>query len=185
MKIRMHTIIITLLLTVIVTFFYSPSTLAANTITVTPSIARIDLHQDPSVTQIYYFNDSKETITLGLSVKNFTALEDGFKVKFLNSSNDSLQYSLASWIHLETNTLILSPGERNSIKIFIDKDNLPPGGHYASIVAEIKQDNAPKTLGLTQAISSLLFVRGANGSYTSSATINDFRFLLREAHFQN
>jgi hypothetical protein len=50
-------------------------------------------------------------------------------------------------------------------------------------VAEIKQDNAPKTLGLTQAISSLLFVRGANGSYTSSATINDFSLPTQRGSF--
>ncbi|MEO6077913.1 MAG: hypothetical protein ABIP54_03955 [Candidatus Andersenbacteria bacterium] len=181
--IKQTTSISALFLAIIVSLFNIQNALAANTITVTPSVARIDLQRDSAVTQIYYFNDSKETVTLGLSVKNFTALEDGFKVKFLNSSSDSLQYSLASWIHLGTNTLILSPGERNSVKIFIDKENLSPGGHYASIIAEIKQDNAPKTLGLTQAISSLLFVRGANGPYASSATINDFSLFTKNGSF--
>ena len=151
-------------------------------ISVTPSIARIDLHQDPDTAEIIYTNRSKEAMSLHLQVKNFSALEDGWKVSFLPDNNsENFQYSLSSWIKFDNDTVLLAPQESKTVKIFIDKQNLPPGAHYASIQATIQQDNAPGTLGLKGILSSLLFIRGSTGQEIVSGTIQ--KLILPTTHF--
>ncbi len=154
-------------------FFIAQETNAAGNVSVTPSIIRLDLAQDSEIVDFIYHNSSDETITLRLSVKNFTSLEDGWKVQFTENSDESqLEYSLASWIRFEQDSLILNPGETRTVKVFIDKEQLSPGGHYASVIAEIQPDTTtPETLSLKYALSSLLFVRGATGSYHASGSI--------------
>ena len=151
-------------------------------ISVTPSILRIDLHQDPDTAEIIYTNRSKEAVSLHLQVKNFSALEDGWKVSFLPDNNsENFQYSLSSWIKFDNDTVLLAPQESKTVKIFIDKQNLPPGAHYASIQATIQQDNTPGTLGLKGILSSLLFIRGSTGQEIVSGTIQ--KLVLSTTHF--
>ncbi len=151
-------------------------------ISVTPSILRIDLHEDSDTAEVIYTNSSKEAVSLHLQVKNFSALEDGWKVSFLPDNNSqNFQYSLSSWIKFENDTVLLAPHESKTVKIFIDKQNLPPGAHYASIQAVIQQDNTQGTLGLKGILSSLLFIRGATGQEIVSGTIQ--KLVLPTAHF--
>lgn len=151
-------------------------------ISVTPSILRLDLHQDPDVAEIIYTNTSSEAASLHLQIKNFSALEDGWKVSFLpDNDTANFQYSLSSWIKFENDTVLLAPQESKTVKIFIDKQNLPPGAHYASIQAIIQQDKEPGTLGLRGILSSLLFIRGATGQQIASATIQ--KLTLNTTHF--
>ncbi|MCE9643620.1 MAG: hypothetical protein K8Q97_04915 [Candidatus Andersenbacteria bacterium] len=151
-------------------------------ISVTPSILRIDLHQNPDMAEVIYTNRSKEAVSLHIQVKNFSALEDGWKVSFLPDNNsENFQYSLSSWIKFDNDTVLLAPQESKTVKIFIDKQNLPPGAHYASIQATIQQDNAPGTLGLKGILSSLLFIRGSTGQEIVSGTIQ--KLVLPTTHF--
>lgn len=144
-------------------------------ITVTPSIVKLDLAQSPPVFSLVYKNTTSSAIELTPRAEDFTALEEGWNVKFLDErSSASHRYTLSSWIKFETSTLLLNPGEARQVKVFIDAQRLSPGGHYASILAEIKQDREAGQIGLRGILSSLLFVRTATGQERVEGAIQSF-----------
>ena len=148
----------------------------AQGITVIPSIAHLDLASDQPEYEITYINNTKNDINLLLSVQDFTALEDSYKIDFL-PAKDALnyKYSLSSWISFENKNLQLSPNEKKSVKIFIDKNRITKGGHYASILAEIVQQDQKGKINIKGILSSLLFVRASTGQEIEEAKINSFR----------
>ncbi len=144
-------------------------------ITVTPSIIKLDLAESSSSFLLTYKNTTQHSIELSLSAEDFTALEEGWKVKFLDEDTDnSYRYTLSSWIKFETSTLLLNPSEEREVKVFIDAQRLSPGGHYASILAEIKPGGEVGHIGLRGILSSLVFVRTASGSENEAAMIKSF-----------
>lgn len=145
-------------------------------ITVFPSIAHIDLVTDPPQYDLTYVNNTKFDVNLLLSVQDFDELEDSYKINFLEKKDAAnYKYSLSSWITFENKNLSLSPGEQKSIKIFIDKDRITKGGHYASILAEIVQPQAKKQVNVKAILSSLLFVRASTGLEIENGKIDNLR----------
>jgi hypothetical protein len=163
-------------------------------VSVSPSIAHIDLATDPAEYILAYTNNFDSDITLSLSAKDFTELEDSYKLEFLSQNQaENYKYSLSSWISFENANLQLNPHETKSVKIFIDKDRITKGGHYASILAEIVQNPNQKDISIKAVISSLLFVRASTGKEIENGKISSLeplrdnfdypdKFLLR---FQN
>ncbi|HYM65117.1 MAG TPA: hypothetical protein VES68_01365 [Candidatus Sulfotelmatobacter sp.] len=144
-------------------------------ISITPSIEHLDLALDAPEYELTYQNNTSFSITLNLSVKDFTELEDSYKVNFLEGNDaTNYKYSLSSWISFENNSLRLSPGEKKSVKVFIDKDRITKGGHYASILAEIVQEQENKKINLKAILSSLLFVRASTGKEIEDGKISSF-----------
>jgi hypothetical protein len=144
-------------------------------ITVVPSIAHIDLATDPPQYELTYINNTTADITLNLSVQDFTELEDSYKLDFLSPQDAAnYKYSLSSWISFENPQLQLSPGEKKSVKVFIDKTRITKGGHYASILAEIGGNANGKDINIRGILSSLLFVRASTGQEIEDARISDF-----------
>lgn len=144
-------------------------------ITVSPSIAHIDLSQDPPFYQITYINNTNTDITLSLSVEDFSALEDSYKIDFLSPKDaKNYKYSLSSWISFGNKTLQLAPKETKSVTVFIDKGRITKGGHYASILAEINQSETNKKVNIKAVISSLLFVRASTGQEIEEGKIASF-----------
>jgi hypothetical protein len=144
-------------------------------ITVTPSIMHVDLATDPAEYALTYINSTNADITLSLSVQDFTELEDSYKISFLTGKDAAnYKYSLSSWISFETKTVELNPGEKKSVRIFIDKNRITKGGHYASILAEIQQPETDKQVAVKAVLSSLLFVRASTGKEIEDGKISDF-----------
>jgi hypothetical protein len=169
-------------------FFVSPSFSQGKpfAITVSPYIVNIDLAQDPPEETLYYTNNSSVPATLSLSAQDFTLLEDSYKLKFLDpKESQNYQYSLSSWISFENRLVQLNPGEKKGIKIFIDKDRIPKGSHYATIQAEVIQQNSGKDIPVKAVLSSLLFVRAATGKEYETGSILDFRPLQDTIEFPN
>jgi len=153
-------------------------------ITVFPYIIRIDLAQDPPEETLYYTNNSSVPATLSLSAQDFTLLEDSYKLKFLDpKQSQSYQYSLSSWISFENKDVQLNPGEKKGIKIFIDKNRIPKGSHYATIQAEVVQKNIGKEIPVKAILSSLLFVRAATGKEYETGSILALRPLQDNIEF--
>lgn len=145
-------------------------------IEVTPAIIHIDLAEDPPEYIIEYHNLTKSTVTLNIRPQDFSELEDGWKVNFLDEkSSQNYRYSLSSWIDFDKKTLTLAPGEKNSITVRIDESNLAPGGHYASILAEIMQGGKSDNVELKGVLSSLLFVRVKVGQEMEQAEVRNLR----------
>lgn len=134
-------------------------------ITVTPSVLRLDLSEDAPVAELYYKNNTKVPIELSFSAQDFSELEEGGRLKFLQEKDaKNYRYGLTSWITFEKQSITLSPNEEQKVKVFIDKDKLTPGGHYATIQAELKQTGGVGQVPVKAIISTLLFVRTATGN---------------------
>ncbi len=153
-----------------------PSALAQQAgITVSPSIIHLDLATDTPEYILTYLNTTKTDINLLLSVSNFNELEEGYKLNFLEGKDtQNYKYSLSSWISFENKNIQLAPGEKRSVKIFIDKDRITKGGHYASILAEIIQPERGKQVNVKAVLSSLLFVRASTGLEVEEGKISSF-----------
>lgn len=159
--------------------FLTNKTFAANpknTITVMPQLTQVDLSHDSPETQIYYTNNSSTTIELAFSVQDVRELEDRNPVGILDPKEAAnYKYSLSSWVYLDKQNLILNPGETKPITVTITKDKLSPGGHYGSILAEIKTvDTSKKTVKIKGVLASLLFVRASTGSEIEEAKVAFF-----------
>lgn len=134
-------------------------------ITVTPSIVRLDLSIDAPEVEVFYKNSTHSQIELSFSAQDFSELEESGRVKFLLEKDaKNYKYGLTSWITFEKNSITLAPGEGQNIKIFINKDQLTQGGHYATILAEVKQSEKEGQVPIKAILSTLIFVRSATGS---------------------
>lgn len=146
------------------------------TLSVTPSIVRLDLSTDQPQAEIFYTNNSRNVVELSFEAQDFTQLEDGYKLSFLDQKNaQNYKYRLSSWVYFSSQNLILNPGEKESVTVFINKDRLTPGGHYSTILAHIatKQNNAG-TITLQSTLASLLFVRTNSGVENEDGTLPTF-----------
>ena len=155
-------------------------------ITVVPSIMHVDLATDPPEYELTYINNTKAEINLILSVQDFTVLEDSYKISFLTGQDaTNYKYSLSSWISFENNNLFLSPGEKKSVKVFIDKNRITKGGHYASILAKIEEPESKTQISINPVLSSLLFVRASTGKEVENGKISSFDPLRDNIEYPN
>lgn len=137
---------------------------AQNGISVTPSIIYIDLANDAPEYKLEFKNNTKSNLTLTLSSQDFNQLEDTHRINFLEGRQaQNYKYGLSSWISFENKTIRLSPNEAKKITVFINKDKITKGGHYASILAEIEAEEVEKKVNVKAVLSSLLFVRASTG----------------------
>jgi len=145
-------------------------------ISVTPSIIHLDLAVDPAEYTLTYENNTNADITLLLSLSDFNELEESYKINFLERKEaKNYKYSLSSWVTFENNRLQLSPNEKKTIRVFIDKERITKGGHYASILAQVEQNNEEKKVNVRGILSSLLFVRASTGKEIEDGKIRSFR----------
>ncbi|MGH7246083.1 MAG: hypothetical protein ACREGI_04060 [Candidatus Levyibacteriota bacterium] len=142
-----------------------------NSITVSPSLLQLDLSVDKPEGTLTYFNTSNDTIDLTLSASDFAPLEDGYKLSFLSQKDaDNYKYSLSSWIDFGAKTLTLPPHSSKTVTVFIQKEKLTTGGHYATILAQMA-GNTTDTLQIQGILASLLFVRANTGREKDDASI--------------
>jgi hypothetical protein len=153
-------------------------------ITVSPSIIHIDLATDQPKYELTYTNNTNTNINLVLSVQDFSELEANYQLNFLSQKDAAnYKYSLASWISFENNNLQLNPGEKKTVTVFINKDRITKGGHYASILAQVQQAQNKSTINILPTLSSLLFVRASTGQEIEQGKINDFTELRDGVEF--
>lgn len=160
-------------------FVYSPNAFAQSptpgTISVSPSIIQIDLATDAPQAEITYTNNTQSTVELQLSASDFTELENGYKLSFLQGNDaKNYRYALSSWITFDQTDITLSPRESKIVKVFIEKDHLTTGGHYGAILAEWVQKEHEGNVHVKAILSSLLFVRTAHGNEREEASIDLF-----------
>jgi hypothetical protein len=165
-----------------------------NTISVTPQIARLDLAADKPETEYLYVNNTQNPVELSFSMQDFKELEENGIPGFLNQQDaKNYKYALSSWVTFDKKDLILNPGEKGTLKVTVDKTRLTQGGHYGSVLAEIKQKDGEKGVKIKAILASLLFVRATTGYEREEGKISFFapiidfwefpdKFLMR---FQN
>jgi len=167
---------------------------SGNTISVTPSIIQLDLRTSTPEATLTYMNTTSDTVQLSLSARDFTnlaGLEDNGQMGLLGSSDtQTYHYRLSSWVHFDTNSLVLLPGEKQTVHITIEKEALPIGGHYTAIMATVSPKQTTHPIKIQPVLASLLFVRTGSAydreeAKISAVTITRFfpyfpqHFLLR------
>jgi hypothetical protein len=169
-----------ILLLVIFLLLFNPSPILAQTppsgISVSPSIVRTDLETDGEEFILFYKNTTSDPVQLSFKAQDFTELEEGWKVKFLEEKDaQNYSYSLSSWLEFERQTLELNPNEQRELKVRVKKDALSPGGHYATVLAEVTQKpNEEGQISVRGILSSLVFVRASTGNEIEKAEITSF-----------
>jgi hypothetical protein len=164
----------------LVFFLMNPSNLIAQTpplgISVSPSIIKTDLETDGEEFILFYKNTTEDPVQLSFKAQDFTELEEGWKVKFLEGKDaKNYSYSLSSWLEFERQTLELNPNEQRELKVRVKKDSLSPGGHYATVLAEVNQRPDEKgQVTIKGILSSLVFVRASTGNEIEKAEITSF-----------
>ena len=149
-------------------------TLPPNSLTVTPSLLSLDLSKDQPQGMLTYINTTDKTLEVSFSASDFAPLEDGYKLSFLQEKDAAnYHYSLSSWIDFSSKKVTIAPHDHTDITVFVDKDKLTPGGHYASVLAEVetKGEGSVQIRGI---LSSLLFVRTNTGTEKEEAKIVGF-----------
>lgn len=174
-KIRLLSLISTFLVCLI--FCSTAKAQEQKGLTVSPSIVEVNLDTDETEVELFYENNSETTLALQFSAVDFTELEEGAKVKFLEGEEASnYKYSLSSWITFEREQATISPGETLTLKISIARDELPPGAHYASVQAIIAPETVEEgNVNISGVLSSLLFVTTSTGSEIEEAQIAELR----------
>jgi hypothetical protein len=171
----MRRLIVSLLVILFLNSLFLSKTFAQVAITVTPQIQKIDLSNDEPEAVVYYKNGTGETIELEFDmqdIKDFT--EEGVPSFLDAKSSENYKYGLASWAQIAAKSMVLEPGEEKSVKVYIDRTRLPLGGHYAALLAEIKQPGESKDVKLRAIIASLIFVRSGSEFNREEASIDDF-----------
>lgn len=153
---------------------FATQPLPKDSITVNPSLLSLDLSKDKPEGTLTYTNTSNQSVQLSLSASDFAPLEDGYKLSFLNEKDAAnYRYSLSSWIDFGNKTLIIAPHASSQVTVFVDKNKLSPGGHYASIFAEL-DGNAHDNVQIHGVLASLLFVRTNTGKENDAADVIGF-----------
>lgn len=169
-----------LLLLALLSIFLLPAPAYAqnNQISLSPSIMQLDLSVDPAEYEIIYSNNTDSLIELNFTAEDFTQLEDGWKVDFLSKDKaQNYEYSLASWISFDRQSLTLGPGETQKLKVSIDTQRLSPGGHYGSILARVSSpEEIDGNVKISSILTALLFVRTSSGQEREEARIEEVSF---------
>jgi hypothetical protein len=146
---------------------------AKQTIDVAPAYTEIEISkpEEQKTIGISYTNNTSSPISLDLKAIDFRQEPDTGVIQFIGESTETYNYSLVSYMSLETTQFELAPGEKKIIKIVItNRDDLRPGGHYAAIVATLVQDTKEKQ-AISPALSALFLLRKTGGEqYNLSLT---------------
>lgn len=151
-------------------------------VSVSPSLARIDLSQDPPFFELKYVNDSTSPVFIKLTGRDFSSLEDGWRINFLEDPDlQSFSYSLSSWLKFTPENFLLLPQKSQTVKVDIRHSDLTPGAHYGSIVADLASSapQQPADVQVSGQLISLAFVRASTGRERTEIGINSFSSTTR------
>lgn len=158
--------------------FVSPSTMASSTpltnkgLTVSPAVSfqKISAGQTRT-TSIQISNGRDFPVSVKLDVKQFTVNAYSYTYNFVTPKVD--------WIHLNKNTLVLSPHSSDTISYTIDvPKGSPPGGNYFTLMAQTDfLTGSVKSVGR---IASLLYLTVSGkltyDSHIVNGSIDHFAF---------
>lgn len=125
-------------------------------------------------------NDAAITQFITISAENFVAVGEEGQVGL---TEDDTSYSLAKWLNFENTEYSLKPGQEVQVAFNIRVPfNAEPGGHYASVYAQISPTNPTDVSGsrVGQKIGSLLLLRVA-GDVKEGASIASFQAAKHES----
>lgn len=151
--------------------------LSVTGITVSPALTELDLATDPGAFVLKYTNSAGTPVQLSFRSQDFTSLEEGWRVKFLDPGDPATyRYSLSSWLQFSPPSLLLQPGQSGSLQVSVRSDSLSAGGHYGTVTADISTAPPPDaaTVEIKSQLVSLVFVRASTGHERDAGKIAGF-----------
>src|SRR5690606_24084524 len=106
--------------------------------------------------------------------ENFVAVGEEGQVQL---TDEDTSFDLASWVEFDDNTFELGSGEEVQVPFLIRvPGNAEPGGHYASVYAQVGASSAVDSTGssIGQRIGSLVLLRVA-GDVKEDAMVESFK----------
>ncbi len=155
-----------LLCTLTALLWFPDVTTARELLTLDPAFQEVVLEEDQARVQtvISYKNDSEVAQEIDLFAQDFTQNDLVGGVAFI-TDNETYPHTLASFLQLDKNRLILQPGETQQLLITVEnRASLSPGGHYAAVIARAVADPSSELQQpVLPAVSSLILVRKVGG----------------------
>lgn len=153
----------------------------AMTLTLTPPLFQLSINPgDTWNSTLKIANVNNYTITLYASVVNFESQGErggGRFTPILNQDPTSFETSLANWISIANEPIVLLSGETAEIPFsVVVPQNADPGGHYAAILVGTEPDIANvggSGVAVSSLVTSLLFAR-ITGKIIESGDIREF-----------
>ncbi len=128
---------------------------------------------DTAVETLRVRNDSDTPVTYGIKIEDFTTSGEEGQVVLEEGESDK-NFSLASWIEMETSDIVLQPLEERTISFVINVPrNAEPGGHYASILFQSTAEQIPGNAAVAQRVGSLVLLR-VSGNVDENAELLTF-----------
>lgn len=166
-------ILLSALLIVLIVVAEAPQAWAASSrplVTIAPFLQQVQIAPTDSLKNfdIKVTNDSKSTLAFHLSVVDFGSLDETGGLVFAGSNTSALtkKYGLAPWLQLSTSDLSLAPDQTAKVTATIINDTkLQPGGHYAAIIATLKNTGASGSnkINVKQQLSALILATKTGG----------------------
>ena len=144
---------------------------ASNAISLSPFVQNITIESSDSTKsyELELTNNSPNLQEIDLSSHDFGSLNDSGGVLLIGSNDSySQHYGLTSWLTLETDTVVLSPGESRQVLVSVNnRPDLQPGGHYGAVVATVKSldDTSGNHVVINQQLLSLVLVDKQGGEH--------------------
>lgn len=132
---------------------------------VSPAYVDINLEKPDEVQTlpIVFTNHSKSSLTLQIFPIDFKQADDFGAIQMLTAPG-SYSYSLSSFLSLESDTVLLDPGQKKTFMVTIkNREDLSPGGHYAAVVAKVVNAGKTELPSVSPAVSSLILLRKMGG----------------------
>lgn len=134
-------------------------------LSVIPSIVQVDLSKAGSkpTYQVVIRNLSDEPVTLTASSLDITGQTSAGDTVFSAPGADT-DHDIGSSLSYEPAEFELAAGARQTVQVTINQPELlEPGGHYGAAVFTAGGDTAGGSIGVRQAVSSLLFLTTQQG----------------------
>lgn len=135
-------------------------------VAVSPAFTEVTLEKPLQRKEIEftYVNKSNSTIELEIGVIDIKQKDNGV-IQYIGQEVGSYSYSLASFLRPEASTVVLESGEEKKFQVGVqNREDLSPGGHYAAVIAKLK--NASKTRNgarVEPSLSALVLLRKTGG----------------------
>ena len=151
---------------------YSPVyAISDNGLTVSPAYVDVNIldTQLSKDLEFVYTNHSQTTVTLQMLPIDFKQTDPLGTIGFVQAGVGSYSYSLASFLSFSTDSIIIPPGEHQTVAVKVtNRPDLSPGGHYAAVVAKLVPSTTDTSaIGgettVAPSISSLIFLRKTGG----------------------
>src|SRR5690348_4078168 len=162
------------LLLAVSTPIFAQTSISASKISISPVTFNLTANAGDSLKEVITVrNDAASTQTVTISAENFVAVGEEGQVGL---TEDTTSFTLAKWINFGQTKYALKSGEQAQVPFNINVPmNAEPGGHYASVYAQVTPGNPGESSGsaVGQKIGSLVLLRVA-GNVKEAASVASF-----------